>query len=427
MYQKSDSRIEIVHTSISSLKKANYNPRSWSDAAKKHLKESIKRHGFVEPVLVNYAPARKNIIIGGHFRVECAKELGYTEVPVVYINIPSLEKEQELNLRLNRNTGSWNFELLKEFDVNLLLDIGFDDQDLTNIWSDVLSIEDDHFDVESEVSTIKEPQTKLGDLYQLGRHKLICGDSTDLFVVQKLVGAEKIDVVLCDPVYNIGFDYKGGLTTKDKYGGSTKDNMSDDDYKAFLKQTIQNALAVSKPDLHVFYFCDQNYIGLLQELYRECGITNRRVCMWIKNNFNMTPHIAFNKAYEPCVYGTKGAPFLSPDITNLHELMNKEINSGNRCLDDIIDLFDIWLAKRVDADSYEHPTQKPLSLYEKPLKRCTKPGDTVLDLFGGSGSVLLACEQMKRKAFLSEIDPVFCDVIIKRFEEMTGIKAIKLN
>jgi DNA modification methylase len=419
--------IRITQVPIEHLKKADYNPRTWSDVAKEHLKESIKRHGFVEPVLVNCAPERKNIIIGGHFRVECAKELGFTEVPVVYINIPSLEKERELNLRLNRNTGSWDYEVLKEFDVNLLLDIGFDESDLSNIWSDVLSIEDDNFDVESEAKKINEPQSKLGDLCQLGSHYLICGDSTDFNVVKKLVGNEKIDAVLCDPIYNIGFDYKGGLTTKDKYGGSTKDKMSDEDYKIFLKQSIQNALAVAKPDVHVFYFCDQNYIGLLQEIYRECGITNKRVCMWIKNNFNMTPHVAWNKAYEPCVYGTTGKPYLNGDITNLNEILNKEINSGNRCLDDIIDLFDIWLAKRVSADQYVHPTQKPLTLYEKPLKRCTKSGDTVLDLFGGSGTVLHACEQMKRKAFVCEIDPVFCDVIIKRFEEMTGVKAIKLS
>jgi len=423
----SKTKIEVTHADINLLKPAEYNPRSWDDSAKTHLKESIKRHGFVEPVLVNRAKGRENIIIGGHFRVECAKEMGITEVPVVYLNIPSIEKEKELNLRLNRNTGQWDFELLKMFDIGLLLDIGFDDQDLTNIWTDVLSVEELDDDSTLAKDQTREPIVQLGDLYQLGPHRMLCGDSSDLSVVKKLVGKERIDMVCCDPIYNIGFDYQSGLTTKGKYGGSTEDNRSDDDYRSFITQTIKHALAVSKPDVHVFYWCDQTYIGLFQSMYEELGIKNKRVCLWIKNNFNMTPQVAFNKAYEPCVYGTVGSPFLHPDVTNLHEIANKEINSGNRCLDDIVDLFDIWLVKRVNGQDYDHPTQKPITLYEKPLRRCTRPGDMVLDLFGGSGSVLLACEQMKRRAFLCEIDPTFCDVIIRRFEDLTGVKAKKLS
>jgi len=418
--------IKIQYVPITSLKSAEYNPRSWDDSAKEKLKASIKQHGFCDPVIVNSSLERKNIIVGGHFSTECAKELGFTEVPVVYVEL-TLEQEKALNLRLNRVSGSWDFELLKEFDIDLLLDVGFDDTDLSNIWDDILSIEDDDFDVEGAVDEIKEPTTKLGDHYQLGNHRLHCADSTDLESVKRLVGDQKIDMVFCDPVYNIGFSYKDGLTTKGKYGGKANDTKSDEDYRNFIKASMENALSVAKPDAHVFYWCDQKYIGLMQSLYAELGVANKRVCMWIKNNFNMTPHIAFNKAYEPCVYGTIGSPYLNPDVTNIHEIVNKEVASGNRCLSDIIDLFDIWLAKRDNGNEYEHPTQKPLTLCEKPLRRCTKPGDNVLDSFGGGGSVLLSCEQMKRKAFLIDIDPIFCDVIIRRFEEMTGIKAIKIN
>ncbi|HKY74321.1 MAG TPA: DNA modification methylase, partial [Patescibacteria group bacterium] len=419
--------ISVEYLPIGNLRPADYNPRSWDDSAKETLKKSIEKHGFVDPVIVNSAQERKNVIIGGHFRVECAKELGFTEVPVVFINIPEIEKEKELNLRLNRNTGQWDFELLKQFDTNFLVDIGFDDGDLSKIWSDVLSVEDDNFDEEKTLQEIKNPTTQPGDIFALGSHRLICGDSTDVNVVKKLVEENQIDMVYSDPPYNINLDYSRGVATTGKYGGSTKDNKNDKDYAKFLSQTISNALTVIKKDAHVFYWCDQKYIGLLQTLYGELGVNNKRVCLWIKNNFNMTPHIAFNKAYEPCVYGTIGSPYINPDITNLHEVLNKDINAGNRTLDDIIDVFDIWLAKRVNGQDYEHPTQKPLTLTEKPLRRCTRPGDNVLDLFGGSGITLLACEQMKRKAFICEIEPIFCDLIIRRFEALTGIKAKKLN
>lgn len=141
----------------------------------------------------------------------------------------------------------------------------------------------------------------------------------------------------------------------------------------------------------------------------------------------MTPQTAFNKVYEPCVYGTIGNPYLSPSLHNLSEVLNKEVGTGNRLSDDIMDLFNIWLVKRVNAHDYEHPTQKPPTLYEKAFRRCTKPGDIILDLFGGSGSQLIAAEQLKRRALLCEIDPVFCDVIVARYTELTGKEAIYVD
>jgi len=137
----------------------------------------------------------------------------------------------------------------------------------------------------------------------------------------------------------------------------------------------------------------------------------------------VTPQIAFNKAYEPCVYGAVGVPYLSEKVRNLNEVLNKEVGSGNRLLDDIEDYLSIWLVKRLPANEYEHPTQKPITLHEKPLRRCTKPGDVVLDLFAGSGSTMLACEQLNRKSYSVEIDARFCDVIISRYERMTHEKA----
>lgn len=416
-------RVTVQYVEVDILRPAEYNPRKWDETAAKKLTESIKRFGLVDPIIVNGALSRKNIVIGGHFRLYVAKGLGITQMPVVYVNIPNIQKEKELNLRLNRNTGEWDFELLKSFDVELLLDVGFDDKDLSHIWDDNLGVENDEFDVKKELEKIKEPKTKLGDIYELASHRLICGDATDPEMVKKLVQDKKASMLYCDPPYNIALDYNSGIGTNGKYGGKTNDRKSEEEYKKFLKKTLENGLSVALPDSHIFYWCDENYIGLIQKIYKELEITNKRVCLWIKNNQNVTPQTAFNKVYEPCVYGIRGNPYLSESVKNLNEVLNKEVGTGNRLTDDILDLFNIWLVKRLPAQEYEHPTEKPPALHEKALRRCTKAGDLVLDLFGGSGSTLIACEQMKRRAYLSEIEPIFCDLIIKRFEKLTGKEA----
>lgn len=421
MIKQTQQELKIEYVSVQTLIPAVYNPRKWDEMAIKNLSASIKGFDIVDPLIVNSAKGRENIVIGGHFRLEVAKRLGFKQVPVVFVSIPDIEKEKELNLRLNRNTGAWDFELLKEFDVTLLLDIGFDDSDLSHIWDDALSIEDDNFDVDKAVEEVKTPITKIGDLIKLGNHFLICGDATNPDTVLRLVGNNKIDVLNYDPVYNINLDYDKGIGTNGKYGGKQiKDNKTDEEYRHFLLTSLQNGLTVTNDDCHVFCWCDETYIGLIQSIYQELGVENKRVCLWVKNNQNATPQIAFNKAYEPCVYGIKGKPYLTPTLKNLNEVLNKGIGTGNRLPDDILDLFNIWLGKRIPNADYEHPTQKPPTVYEKSLRRCTKPGDSVLDVFGGSGTTLIACEQLKRRTFLCEIEPIFCDVIIKRFKELTG-------
>ena len=129
---------------------------------------------------------------------------------------------------------------------------------------------------------------------------------------------------------------------------------------------------------------------------------SHRVCLWIKQSANPTPQIAFSKVYEPCVYGKRGKPYLNRDIKNLSEIMNKEVESGNQGFDEVFSYVNLWLQKRDTTQDYEHPTQKPVTLHERPLKRCTAPGHNVIDLFGGSGSTLMTCEQLKRKAYLME-------------------------
>ncbi|MFA6896931.1 MAG: DNA modification methylase [Patescibacteria group bacterium] len=420
-----DRKIKIEQVPTSLLKEAEYNPRKLTSRQEEDLTESIKKFGLADPLIVNSYKFRKNVIIGGHQRFKIAKKLGYKEVPVVYVNLnPSQEKE--FNLRLNRNTGEWDWEMLKEFDIDLLLDVGFIDEDLSSIWDESLETEDDEFNQTKELEKIKKTDIKNGNIFSLGSHTLLCGDATALEAVNKLVGKEKINMIYNDPPYNTGVNYNKGIGGKKTYGGDVNDNKSDEEYRNFLETNISNALSVSQKDVHVFYYCDQRYIWLLQEIYKKFGIDNRRVCMWIKNGFNVTPQIAFNKGYEPCVYGTRGKPYLA-NIKNLNEILNKEIETGNRTIDDILDIFDIWLVKRIAGQEYEHPTQKPPTLHEKALRRCTKINDTVLDLFGGSGSTLIACEQLKRRCFIMEQNPIFCQLIINRFERYANKKAKKLG
>ncbi len=419
------NKLSIQQVKISELKAALYNPRKISDKSFEDLKESLRRYTIIDPLIVNSLPGRKNIIIGGHQRYRAAKELGYETVPVVYIELDEA-REKDLNLRLNRVGGEFDLELLKSFDIELLLDAGFDDTDLADIWNDALETDEDDFDETKAVKQAATTTIKLGDQFQLGKHRLICGDSTDPTVIKRLVGDLRPTIFYSDPIYNIGLDYNKGVGMNAGYGGKTKDNKSDIAYHDFLGSILTAALPVINENAHFFMYCDQTYIGMLQALMAEHGLTNKRVCLWVKNNFNMTPMIAFNKAYEPCVYATRGTPYLSDSYHNLTEILNKDIAVGNRTIDDITDLFDIWLAKRDASHDYQHPTQKPVTLHEKPLKRCTKVGDVVLDVFGGSGSTLIACEQMKRVALLSEIEPIFCQVIIDRWELMSSGRAVQL-
>lgn len=418
-------QLRIVDVNINTLKESGYNPRFIDDGEYANLVKSIKIHSIVQPLLANSNPERANVLIAGHQRLRASKEAGLKTVPVIYLNL-SLEQEKALSLRLNRIGGKFVDELLRaNFDIELLLETGFDDGDLGAIWNDQLEIEDDNFDEKKAVKEALATDIKPGDMFTLGEHKLICADSTDPEAIKKLAGDLKADMLYVDPVYNIDLDYNKGVGQKAGYGGTTEDKKPDHEYRNMLSSFLRNSLDVMKDDAHAFMFCDQNYVGMVQSLMAEHELTNRRVCLWIKNGFNVTPQVAFNKAYEPCVYATRGKPYLS-ETHNLTEILNRDIATGNRATDDIIDIFDIWLAKRDAGQSYMHPTQKPLSLHEKPLKRCTKIGDVVLDVCGGSGSALLACEQLKRVALISEIEPVFCQVIINRWEEMTGRKAVKL-
>ena len=420
---KMKTELKTVSVPVEVLNPAPYNPRKWSKKATADLKESIKKFGMVDPIICNSAAERNNVVIGGHFRLHVAKSLGYKEVPVVYTLIPDIEKEKELNLRLNSNTGDWDFNLLKEFNLDMLLDVGFDSKLLKPIWGELNGVEEDNF--QKETSTAKDINTNPGDIYQLGEHRLICGDSTDMKVINLLMNGEKANMLYSDMPYNISLDYDKGFGKDPKYGGKTDDSKTTEEYAKFVKTTILNGINSCEKDAHIFWYCDENYIWLVQTTYHSLGIDCKRVCLWIKNNQNPTPDVAFNKCYEPCIYGTIGSPKLNP-INNLTEILSKEVTTGNDSVGEIKDMLDIWLEKRLPGADYGHPTEKPVTLHEKPLRRCSKQGDIVLDLFGGSGSSLIACEQLGRKCYTVEIEPVFCDLILERYEKYTGKKPVQI-
>jgi len=412
----------IWHTEeriVNELLPSPKNPRLMSDKQLEDLKRSLRKFNLVELPAID----TDGRICAGHQRIRALQILG-RGAEAIEVRVPNrklTDKEYErYMLTSNAVVGSWDFEKLKDFDLDFLVDIGFDQIELGKLWDKELEVADDGFDEEKEQKKIKEPLTKLGDLIIMGPHRIVCGDSTSPAVLEKLFGKYRASMVYSDPVYNINIDYGKGIGGKADYGGAVVDNRSEEAYRQLIKKSLENALAVSKSNLHVFYWSDQKYIWLMQTLYQELGIHNKRVCLWIKNGHNPTPGVAFNKCYEPCTYGTVGSPYLSEDKQALNEVMNKEITTGNSMLGEITDL---WTVKRLSGKEYEHATSKPPQLHQKAILRCTKPGDIILDSFLGSGSTLIAGDQLKRRVFGVELEPIFCDLTMRRWERLTGQKA----
>jgi len=409
----------ITTRKLEDLIKNGYNPRKLSTIEKNNLEKSVKEFGTVVPVILNIG-SRENIIIGGEQRVKIYADLNIKEIECM---IPSREltpeEERELNLRLNKNVGSWDEDLLKDFDMNLLLDVGFGDEELQNFFDDVDLTEDD-FDMNKAIEETTVAKVKVGEIYQLGKHKLLVGDSTDEAQVRKMMQDELADIIFCDPPYNISWNYGG------KYGGEYKDNKNEDDYQEFISKSIETSRKFTKPDSHYFYWSDPNSIGLIQSLYEKHGIKKRRVCMWIKSNQNCTPKVAWNRLYEPCTYGTVNKPYLNPNFRNANEILNQEVTTGNQVLDEVQDMIDLWLVKRDSTQTYLHPTQKPVTLNEKPFKRCSAPGHIIFSGFAGSGSDLIACEELNRVWRGVEKDPIFATIVIDRWEKFTNLKAKKI-
>lgn len=411
-----------VQKRVNDLVPQEINPRKISDKQMSDLKRSLKKFNLVEIPAVD----TDGTILAGHQRIKALQILGRGE-ELIDIRVPNRklteQESKEYLIGSNKLGGEWDYTLLKSFDMTTLTFAGFDQVELAQFWDKDIETKEDGFDVEKELKKITAPTTKLGDIIYLGNHKILCGDATKKENLKRLLGDEKASMIYSDPVYNISVDYDGGIGGKKDYGGNVHDTRTYDEYKTFITESITASLAVTAPNTHIFYYCDQIYIGLIQDIYRSLSIANKRVCLWLKNSQNPVPKVYCNKAYEPAVYGTLGKPYLAEKIQDLNEVLNKEFTTGNDLIAQVDDFIEIWTAKRLSAKDYQHATSKPITLHEKAIKRCTKPGDIIIDSFLGSGSTLLAGEQLSRRVYGCELEPRFCDLIIKRYEALTGIKA----
>jgi DNA modification methylase len=393
------------------------NPRKISRESLERLKDKIKQNGFHDVLVID----TDNTILSGNQRRVALTQLNVKEVNVLVPNRNLTEKErQTIGIESNVSDGEWSFEKLKSFNLDILQFAGFDEKELVKFWDEEKDTKDDKFDVSKELKKIKIPKSERGDLIIMGDHKLLCASSTDIYAVQQLFGEHKATAIYSDPPFNIGLSYDKGVGNKSSYGGSFDDNQSPEEYKEFIRKVLKSSLAVSTKDVHVAFWCDEAWVWVFQTLYMESGVKNRRLNIWVKNNSSPTPTVAFSKCTEFCVYGSKGSPYLSDLHKNLNEIQNKDLGNGNQLLNDITNL---WAIKRLPSNQMEHPTSKNPELHHKFIMRCTKPGDIIFDAFSGSASTMICAEQLGRKVYSLEIEPIFCDLAIKRYEKLTGRKA----
>lgn len=445
MQNKNQTQLNIVYVPIKELQAAQYNPRTHSKEQSDQLKESIKRFGLVDPVICNSAPKRKNIILGGHFRFEVAKELGMETMPVIYVQIPDLAKEKELNLRLNKNTGEFDLDLLSQFDEAFLADVGFDSEDLDNIFPAEENVEQFDLKKELEKLDIKNVNVKKGDIYELEGSRLLCGDSTIEADILKLMGDNKADMCLTDPPYILDYlkgktKQKDGVTTG--FGAKKNRRYLETDILPdnFTELWMGNISKVAKENFVII--CYENWKNI-RTIWNEMEkywkvknmiiwhVPNRVQGFSAKNKF-------FNKHDIAMVGATDGIELRN---RNEDELLENEYETalyaisgkphwesyekGKKiCPTDFIDY------KSADEKSSGQGVifgTKPTEILIPYIKVLTKRGDLIVEPFGGSGSTLVSAIRMKRRCYIMEKSPVYTEVILKRWEKEAGKKPIKVN
>jgi len=445
MNKAKNLRLKTVYAPISALKPAEYNPRTHKPETMENLKESIRRFGLIDPLIVNSAPSRLDVVIGGHFRLKAAKSLGYKKVPVVYVNIPNLEKEKELNLRLNKNTGEWDWNLLADFDETFLSDIGFSSEDL----DEVFKIEDipEEFDLAKELAklNIQKIEIQKGDIYQLGNNKLMCGNSTVEKNVLKLMNGEKADMCFTDPPYLL--DYLRG---KKKHGKATEgfglkrdrryletDVLPDN----FTELWMNNVAKIQKPDFSIIVFENPKNLRIIwNELEKHWKYRNTIIWHLPNRVQGFAAKYKFFNKHDIALVGTMGDVALNLKEEQ-GELLQTEYENAlfatsgkpywesyekgkKYCPTDFITY------KAADEKSSGQGIifgTKPIEILIPYIKVLTKRNDLIIEPFGGSGSTLIAAEKMKRRCYLMEKSPVYCEVIKKRWEKLTNKKAKKIN
>ena len=445
MQNKKNKNLKIEYVSIDSLKPSEYNPRKISKESMEQLKESIKKFKLVDPLIVNCAKNRNGIVIGGHMRLKAATELGFKEAPVVYLNIPDIEKEKELNIRLNKNTGEFDWNLLANFSEGFLADLGFNSEEL----DDVFGIDDnpEMFDLAKELQRldIKNIEIQKGDVWQLGSHKMKCGDSTVESDVLDLMAGEKADMCLTDPPYLLNY-LKG--KTRGKNGptlgfGAKKDRRyleTDVLPDNFTELWMANVAKVQKPDFSIIIFENPKNLRIIwNELEKRWKYRNTIV--WhVPNRVQgfSAKYKFFNKS-DIALIGTKGNVTLNLEPES-DELFQNEYENALYATSGKPQWEGYEKGKKIcPTDFIEHVAAdrkssgqgiifgtKPLELLLPYLKVLTKRGDLVIEPFGGSGSTLIAAEKLGRRCYLVEKSPVYAEVIRNRWQKMTGKKAKKI-
>jgi len=437
------AKLEVIEVNTSTLKPATYNPRKWNEETTKRLTESIQKFGLVDPILANKAIGRENIVIGGHFRLKIAKDLGIKQVPVVYLDIPDIEREKELNLRLNKNLGDWDYELLSQFDESLLSDIGFSSKELDDIF-DLETDEPDTFDLKKELDKldIKKIVVEKGDVYQLGNSRLMCGDSTIPEDFAKLMGNEKADMCMTDPPYILDYLHakRGG---KPVTGFGAKRNRryleTDSLPDNFTELWMKNVAGHAKPDFSII--CYENWKNLriiwgeMEEYWKVKNmivwhLPNRHQGFAAKHKFFSKHDIAVVGANGEITYNIdpEEEPLQEMYETALYAISGKPqwegYEKGQKYMP--TDFIEFNAADEKSSGQGIIFGVKPLEILIPYIKVLTKRDDLVVEPFCGSGSTLIASTKLKRRCFIMEKSPVYAEVAMKRWENLTGLKRKKL-
>lgn len=434
--------MNVQEIAVSELIPYENNPRN-NDAAVKAVAESIKQFGFKVPIVID----KNNIIAAGHTRLRAALLLGLDTVPC--IKADDLTEDQVRAFRLADNKtaelAEWddeklNLELahLSEFDMAAF---GFDELD------DIAEVEESDDDPEEMAEAITEPTTQLGDIYQLGRHRLVCGDSTNKDVLAKLMDGEQADLLLTDPPYNVALGQDGGHAIRPseakqlhrRTDGLVIDNDSwetDEEFIDFLVSAFKTALgAIKAGGAFYIWYADTQALNFRRAAERA-GLQIRQNLIWVKSNFALGRQ-DYQWQHEPCLYGWKdGAGHYFTDSRTEATVFEDRININKLSKDEMKALLKELLADKQSttvihedkpSKSVEHPTMKPLKLLARQIRNSTRKGEKVLDTFGGSGSTLLTCEQLGRICYTVELDPKYCDVIVQRWQNATGSKAVRIS
>lgn len=432
--------ISVTYIKVSDLNPAVYNPRKHDKQSADQLKESITKFGLVDPLIVNEAPERKNTVIGGHFRLEVAKELGFETVPVVYINIPDIEKEKELNLRLNKNTGEWDWELLANYDSAFLGCVGFSSEEIDQIFD----VEDtpEQFDLQKELEklNITEIKTRKGDMYDLDGSRLMCGDSTEEEDWLKLMAGEKADMCFTDPPYILDYlkaKRHGNAVTgfgakRDRRYLETESLPLD-----FTEKWMNSIANIQKEHFSIIVYENwKNLRTIWGEMEKHWKVKNMIVWHLPNRHQGFSAKYKFFSKHDIAMVGASRDVDVEYNNDEEQDGLQQEYETALYAISGKPQWEGYEKGKKTqptdfiefNASDEKHSGQgvifgtKPTEILVPYIKVLTKRGDLIVEPFGGSGSTLIAATKMKRRCYLMEKSPVYAEVILKRWEKLTGKK-----